>query len=156
MAELFRKRLIPSECIRLDGDKILFRSNDIIITKWNTLHPKDSFAWGISCYVLKAGYKISKFFKSDNSLAYIYCDIIDTDYDESSDTFIFTDLLADVIIENDGRILVVDIDELADAYERGIISHELLPLALRRLDALLNLAYSGQICQYTGLIDEYL
>lgn len=156
MPELFRKRLIPNECIRLEGDKILFCSDDIIITQWTTIHPKESFAWGISCYVLQSGYKISKFFKADNSLAYIYCDIIDTVYDKSSDSFIFTDLLADVIIENDGRVLVVDIDELADAYDDGIITHDLLSLALRRLNSLLMIAYNGEIKQYTDLIDRYL
>lgn len=156
MAELFRKRLIPDECIHLDGDRILYHDDDVIITRWETLHPKDAFAWGISCYVPGSGYKISKFFKSDNSLAYIYCDIINTYYDADKDSYIFTDLLADVIIENDGRIRVVDIDELADAFDGGIISHELLSLALRRLDSLLSLAYSGDISRYTKLIDKYV
>lgn len=156
MTELFRKRLIPDECIHLDGDRILYHDDGVIITRWETLHPKDTFAWGISCYVPGSGYKISKFFKSDNSPAYIYCDIIDTYYDAVKDSYIFTDLLADVIIENDGRIRVVDIDELADAFDGGIISHELLSLALRRLDSLLSLAYSGDISRYTKLIDKYV
>ena len=156
MAALFRKRLIPDECIRLDNDTILYRSDNIIVTRWNTFRPKSAFSWGISCYVIDKGYKVSRFFKEDNSLAYIYCDIIDTIHSTGDDSYIFTDLLADVIIENNGMVRVVDIDELADAYDSSIISQELLSLALRRLDALLKIVYDGSISIYTDIIDRYI
>ena len=102
MPELYRKRLIPSECIHLKNDTIVSISDGHIITRWKTLHPKEEFSYGISYYVVKHGWKISKFYKENGTLAYIYCDIIDTSYDKNTDTYIFTDLLADVIIENDG------------------------------------------------------
>ena len=47
-------------------------------------------------------------------------------------------------------------DELADAYDSSIISHELLSLALRRLDALLKIVYDGSISIYTDIIDRYI
>ena len=113
MPALYRKRLIPSECIHLKDDIIVSCSDDYIITRWNTLHPKEDFSHGISYYAINKGWKISKFYKKDNTLAYIYCDIIDTHYDKNTDSYTFTDLLADVIIENNGLVRVVDLDELA-------------------------------------------
>lgn len=156
MSEFFRKRLIPDECINLSDDELLYKDDDFIIMRWHTFRPKEAFSWGISVYCLKEGHKISKFFKEDNSLAYIYCDIIDTEYDKNNDRYIFTDLLADVIIENDGQVHVVDVDELADAFESGILSKELLCVSLRRLDALLSKVYSTKLEEYTKKMDAYL
>ena len=66
---------------------------------------------------------------------YWYCDIIETNYEKDSDTYVFTDLLADVIVKPDGNTRVVDLDELADAFERG------MSCALRQLDDLLQAIY---------------
>lgn len=110
----------------LKNDTIVSISDGHIITRWKTLHPKEEFSYGISYYVVKHGWKISKFYKENGTLAYIYCDIIDTSYDKNTDTYIFTDLLADVIIENDGFVRVVDLDELADACRMSIISNDML------------------------------
>lgn len=155
MAVLYRKRLIPDECICLDGDTVVFRDNEYIITTWHTFRPKDNFARGISLYVLDKGFKISYFLKDNGSLCYIYCDIIDVSHSAETDTFVFTDLLADVIIENDGSMRVVDLDELADCCRDGIISNELLMESLYRLDALLRCIYSGEFKKYTDLLDIY-
>ena len=43
MPELYRKRLIPSECIHLKNDTIVSISDGHIITRWKTLHPKEEF-----------------------------------------------------------------------------------------------------------------
>ena len=43
---LYRKRLIPEECIELKDDILLYRDNELIITKWNTLHPKKTLHHG--------------------------------------------------------------------------------------------------------------
>ena len=155
MPELYRKRLIPSECIHLKNDTIVSISDGHIITRWKTLHPKEEFSYGISYYVVKHGWKISKFYKENGTLAYIYCDIIDTSYDKNTDTYIFTDLLADVIIENDGFVRVVDLDELADACRMSIISNDMLVTSLYRLNALLSIIYNGDFKDYLDELERY-
>lgn len=154
MTKLYRKRLIPDECILLKDDVIVQRDPDEIITKWKTLHPKPDFSHGTSYYCLKEGWKISIFYKSDNSIAYTYCDIIDTTYDANTDTYVFTDLLADVIIDNTGFVRVVDLDELAEACSLGIISNEMLVRSLHQLNALLSIIYSGEFEKYLDVIRE--
>ena len=69
---LYRKRLIPEECILLKDDIILEYNDDIILTKWNALKPKKDLHHGYSCYFKKEGYKVSKFYQADNSLLYWY------------------------------------------------------------------------------------
>ncbi len=155
MPTLYRKRLIPDECVNLKDDKIIFIDSETIITSWNTFRPKAEFTHGTSYYVLKEGFKISKFYKTDNSLAYIYCDIISTSYDEASDTYVFTDLLADVIIENDGRVRVVDLDELGDALTDNVLSKELMSDALHKLNNLLATIYDGSFAQYLEVLESH-
>ena len=49
---LYRKRIIPKECVLLKDDIILFRDENIIITKWNALKPKKNLHHGYSCYLI--------------------------------------------------------------------------------------------------------
>ena len=156
MTQLFRKRLIPDECIPLDQDRILYQDESKLISGWKTLHPKAAFASGFSYYVMNHGWKISKFFTQEHKLAYIYCDIIDVAHDAVLDKLVFTDLLADVIIENDGRVRVVDLDELADACQQQIISNDLLIIALHRLNDLLAIIDNGSFQQYISELDAYI
>ena len=65
--QLFRRRLIPDECILLKDDVIVSQSDDHIITTWTTLNPKICFHNGCSCYFLKEGFKLSKFYRHDGS-----------------------------------------------------------------------------------------
>ena len=65
---LYRKRLIPEECILLKDDELLYRDEKKIITRWNTLRPKKDLHHGFSCYFLDKGIKVSKFYKADGSL----------------------------------------------------------------------------------------
>ena len=60
--KLYRKRIIPNECIHLKEDIIIFQDESLIITKWNALKPKKELHHGFSCYFLKEGYKVSSFF----------------------------------------------------------------------------------------------
>ena len=62
---LYRKRLIPEECVLLKDDVILLCNEDIIITQWKALKPKKDLHHGYSCYFLKEGYKVSKFYRRD-------------------------------------------------------------------------------------------
>ncbi|MGN0317207.1 MAG: DUF402 domain-containing protein [Lachnospira sp.] len=156
MTTLFRRRLMPDECILLEDDNIVLNEKDAIITTWKTFRPKPEFSHGISYYVIDKGYKVSRFLKEDGTLAYIYCDIIDTTYDETTDTYTFIDLLADVIIENDGRMRVVDLDELGDAVADGTITAAQLSDALHKLNNLLTEIYDGRFNSYLQKIDKYL
>lgn len=151
---IYRKRIIPDECICLKDDIILYRDKEVIITKWTTLHPKKTLHHGYSCYFLDRGFKISKFYDHDGQLISWYCDIITHSYNEAEDTYVFTDLLADVIVYPDGFVRVVDLDELADALRDGLISDELMQLALRHLDKLLSVIYKGGFPRLQKYIDD--
>jgi len=155
MPTLFRKRLMPDECINLKDDKIVFIKDNVIITSWETFRPKAEFTHGASYYVIDEGFKISKFYRADNTLAYIYCDIIDTEYDKATDTYVFTDLLADVIVENNGLVRVVDLDELGDALQDGTIDATRLSDALKKLNTLLSYIYDGSFSKYLDVLEQY-
>ncbi|MCM1135646.1 MAG: DUF402 domain-containing protein [Clostridium sp.] len=140
---LYRRRIIPDECILLKDDVILSCSEERIITSWRALRPKKDLHHGCSCYFLKEGFKVSKFCYEDGSLLYWYCDIVDFDYHPDENSLIVTDLLADVIIYPDGFVKVVDLDELVTALESRSISLDTLKLSLVHLNKLLQIIYSG-------------
>lgn len=139
--QIYRRRLIPEECILLKDDVIVAQNEDMIITKWNTLNPKTTFSHGSSCYFLKEGIKVSKMYRHDGSLLQWYCDVVCYDYNCEENTLVVTDLLADVIISPDGNVHVLDLDELAEAFENGLISAEQMSTCLRQLNNLLTLIY---------------
>ena len=152
---LYRKRIIPEECIELKDDVVLYRDKEVIITRWMTLHPKKTLHHGYSCYFLDRGFKVSKFYGHDNELISWYCDIISHTWDASTDTYVFTDLLADVIVYPDGFVRVVDLDELADALENGLITSAQLQTALRHLDKLLSIIYKGGFPRLQKYIEDW-
>lgn len=142
--KLYIKKIIPSEFLLLKGDKIESADEETIVTSWTTINPKPEFSHGCSCYFLKHGFKVSKLYRHDNSLLYWYCDIVDFEKNEEENSLTVTDLLADVILYPDGRIQVVDLDELADAMDKGLITPELMSTCLRRLNELLTIIYCGK------------
>jgi len=143
--KLFRKRFIPYETVYLKDDEVLACEDDIIITKWNTLKPRNDISRGVSCYFTQDGFKISKMYNAKNELVYWYCDIIDTEkHEEAGETaYVFSDLLVDIIIYANGNMKIVDIEELAEAFEEKLINEDLLKKALIRLNNLLQIIYSG-------------
>ncbi len=153
--KIYRRRMIPDECILLKDDIILEQTNDIIVTKWNTLKPRRDFHHGYSCYFLKAGYKISKFYRADNTLLYWYCDIVNYHYKEAEHALIVTDLLADVVIYPDGYVKVLDINELAIALEKNLCPPETVTQALRKLDSLLNMIYDDKFDTLSVKIEHW-
>ena len=153
--KLYRRRIIPEECVYLKDDILLYHDNEVIITKWNTLHPKKTLHHGYSCYFLERGFKVSKFYDHENQLISWYCDIIMHTFDADTNTYVFTDLLADVIIYPDGFVRVVDLDELADAQRDHLITPEEMQLALRHLDKLLSLIYKGAWPRLQKYIDDW-
>lgn len=141
ISKIFRCRLIPAEHILLKDDVIVEQNDEFVITKWNTLRPKPSFSHGCSCYFLQEGIKVSKIYREDGALVYWYCDIVDFSLDESKGSLTVTDLLADVIVYPDGHVEVVDLDELAEAMEREIITKKQMTACLRSLNHLLSMIY---------------
>jgi hypothetical protein len=89
--KLYRKRLIPEECVELKDDVVLRCDGDVIVTAWKALHPKRELSRGYSCYYLKRGIKVSKFISADGNLMYWYCDIVDYDWDQREHTALTRD-----------------------------------------------------------------
>lgn len=152
---LYRKRFIPEEMTLLKDDVLLYQDEELLITKWRVLKPRVDFQKGISFYFLKKGYKISKFFKENGDFVYYYCDIIDTCYEKETNTFIFTDLLADVIVEPTGFVRVLDLAEISDALDKNLISIDLAKKAICQLDQLLQIIYSKQLQQVLMPYERY-
>lgn len=153
---IYRKRLIPDECILLKDDTVLHRDSEIIVTSWNSLKPRKDLHHGYSCYYLSKGIKVSRFYKEDNTLLFWYCDIVDYTYYEDKDTYIVTDLLADVIVYPDGFVKVVDLDELVTARNSGILTEDMLEKSLLCLDHLLKIIYAGNFPALQKPTEEYL
>ena len=151
---LFRKRFIPEEIIELKNDNIIHFKDNIIITKWDVLKPRHDINNGISAYFINDGIKVSKIFNENGILVYWYCDIIETIYNNKTNSFTFNDLLIDILIYPDGHVEVVDMDEFADAMESGILSNSTIAAALRNADSLLKTIYSGNFNKYTSYIEN--
>ena len=147
MAELvlYRRRFIPDEKILLKDDTVVSVSDDAIVTKWEVLTKRHDFTHGMSCYYIKEGFKVSKFLDDNDN-------IIETEKD--GNTYTFNDLLADVIIHNDGKVEVVDVDEIGRALEENILPTELIAKALYRLDKLLRIIYSGEFEKYQAPLNN--
>lgn len=152
--KLYRKRLIPQECIELKDDEILFCDETLIITKWRSIHPRSDFSHGVSCYFLNEGIKMSKFYRADNSLVYWYCDIVEYEFSDNRQCMTATDLLADVIISPDGFVKVVDLDELADALQQGLIDTATMAQTLFKLNTLLSKIYDGSFSAMQKELDD--
>jgi hypothetical protein len=99
---------------------------------------------------------VSRFCREDDSLLYWYCDIVDYDYDERTDTYVVTDLLADVIVYPDGFVKVVDLDELVTARESSLLSEQMLDKSLLRLNHLLETIYAGKFDTLLAPLTEYM
>lgn len=158
--QLFRKRHIPDECVLLKNDTILFLDDSRLVTSWNVLKPRNDFASGISLFEFEKHWKITRVAKADGSLHHWYCDIMKMhiEHNESKHTACYTmeDLLIDIVLEPDGSVHTLDLDEAAEAYEKRLISGEDLSLALRAADALLRIMRSGEFSRYQAIIEQYV
>ncbi len=142
---LYRKRVIPNECILLKDDHILQCDDNTIVTAWKAIHPRSDLSHGYSCYYLKRGYKISKFYRADSSLIYWYCDIVEYQQGPEENSIVTLDLLADVVIYPDGKMRILDLDELAEASEKKLIDEKQLRRALTSLSDLMDAIYENSI-----------
>lgn len=152
--KLYRRRFIPDELKLLSDDKILYMDDALIITSWNTLKPRSDFASGISAYYRKEGFKISRHYGADGSFTRWYCDICMES--ANGNDIVFSDLLIDVVIFPDGTVRVVDLDEAADALDRGLITADMLSQALRSTDKLLACIHQDRFSELTACMAEYI
>ena len=152
---LYRKRIIPDECVLSKDDIILQISDDTIVTKWNALKPRKDLHHGYSCYYLKEGFKMSKFYDAESQLLYWYFDIVEYDFHADKNEYIVTDLLADVIVYPDGLIKVIDLDELAAAFDSGRLTDYQLKKCLLSLNNLLSTIYSPKFSALKLSLEQY-
>lgn len=140
---ILRKRFIPYEVVDISGDELLFRSEELLVTRWITIKPRPDFYGGISYAFLKEGFKLGRFYDSSGRFLYWYCDVVDVLYDSEKDEYTFEDLLVDIKVMPGGEIKLLDADELATALEEGLIKVEQACRALKTMDRLLRLIYEG-------------
>ena len=153
--KLYRKRYIPNEMILLKDDEILLAKPDLIVTKWDVLNPRKDLARGYSAYYIDKNIKISKMYNDKDQLVYWYCDIIHTEKPDDI-TYIFHDLLVDVIVPPEGWPRVVDLDEVADVIEQpGGFPKELIAEAMRATNYLLSIIYDGQFMHLAKVIEDF-
>lgn len=152
---LYRRRYEPEETICLKDDEILLINEDMIVTKWNCLKPRKDIASGISVYLMKEHIKVSKVLDQNGDLVYWYCDIIDTIYNPEENSYVFCDLLIDVLVYGDSSVKIVDLDELGDVLEKDFITKKQAVLALRAANNLLSVIYQNQFYKYQELIEKY-
>ena len=114
-----------------------------MITKWNTIHPREDIARGISFTYLKKGFKISKIFDKNNKFVFWYCDIIEVIIDDENNIITVIDLLVDVKIMPDGKVLILDVEEVALAIDNSLITQKQASNALKKLNKLLDIIYYG-------------
>ena len=149
---LYRKRLIPDECLPLDNDRIIHTDDDIIVTEWDPIHPRKDIKHGYSCFFLKRNFKVSLFMGPDEKPLYWYCDIVDLNIENKDYTF--RDLLADVVVYPDNKSKVLDLDELSEALLKGLLSKEDVAKALSTVNELLNIIYAGNFTTLTKEITD--
>lgn len=141
--KMFRKRYVPEEIVDISSDYILERNENIIVTKWKPINPREDIGGGISYIFLKRGYKISKIFDAKGKFIYWYCDIIETEYNEAKDEYVFTDLLVDLKVYADGKYEVLDFSELTDIYKENKITKEQLLSAIKGINTLIEMVQNN-------------
>jgi hypothetical protein len=143
MPRIRRIRYIPAETVDISSDHLLLRDEEHLITEWKPIRPRADIHGGISCVFLSKGIKVSQFLDARGALLYWYIDLVEVRHDPATDAFDLHDLLADVRVMPDGRVEVIDLDELADALEQQLITPGQGVLALRILHQLLHDLQTG-------------
>jgi uncharacterized protein len=152
---ILRTRYIPFETVDISSDEMLYRDDDILITRWKAIKPRADISGGISYTFLKEGIKISRFYDANKKFVYWYCDIIDVEYDRAVDQYTFIDLLLDVKLMPNGTMKVLDADELAIALEEGLITQEQACSSLKKMDYILQKVYNNSFPPAICLDERY-
>jgi protein associated with RNAse G/E len=153
--KLYRRRFIPDELTYLADDEILRFDDEMLVTRWKSLHPRGDFDGGISVFFLKDGWKISKLLDRDGNVLHWYCDIIDIVRNEEENSLTYEDLLFDVVVSPSGKVKVLDCDEAAQAFEQGLITKEQLIHALKAMHELLEVIYHSRFDRLQAIVESY-
>lgn len=153
--QLFRHRYIPEEFTPLSEDEILRLDDNLLVTRWKTLKPRQDFVGGTSAFFMDKGWKVSKIVDCEGNVTHWYCDIIDIVKNEENNSIIYEDLLFDVVVYPNGKLKVLDSDEAADAFEKGLITKEQLLKGLRSMNELLNQIYQGRFDRLQAVVEAF-
>ena len=137
--KIYRKRFIPDEIVDISNDEVIKKTDDLIITKWIPIKPREDIGSGVSYTFFKEGYKISKFYNKNGEFLFWYCDIIDYEYNKEQDIYTFIDLLVDIKIYPDKKMELLDFGELQEAYDNKLISGKILLKAINNLNKLVTI-----------------
>lgn len=140
--KIYRKRYIPNEIVDISGDKVLQLTDELMITEWVPINPRNDISYGKSYTFFNKGWKISKFLDENKELICWYCDIVESHV--NNDEYTIIDLLVDVKIYPNGEYEVLDLDELDEAVSHGLISEDKKEEALEKLNRLLEIIKRGE------------
>lgn len=148
--EIYRKRFLPDECVKLKDDIIIENNEKYLITKWIPIKPRLDIKRGVSIVVFDKNIKISKIIDNNDEIVYYYIDIIVCDLQFNK--IVTVDYLLDIIYYEDMTIKILDLEELYKAKEKNIISKNIFDDAIKYLNNALNLIYSKEILEYIDKI----
>ena len=77
-------------------------------------------------------------------------------WDRAVNTLTVVDLLADVIVKPDGKMNVIDIDELCEAKEKLLINEQQFFISVKQLGALIKLIQDGNFSDLTDRLKEHI
>ena len=140
--KIYRKRYIPNEVVDISNDKVLFLTDELMVTEWIPINPRSDMSYGKSYTFFKKGWKISEFLNENKELICWYCDIIDSKI--LNDEYTLIDLLVDIKVYPNGEYEVLDLDELDEALSKGLIDETKKKEALEKLTALLEVIKRGK------------
>lgn len=150
--EVYRKRFIPNECIKLEDDIILENNDEYFITKWFPIKPRTDIKRGVSIVIYEKNIKISKIVDNEDKIVYYYIDIIECE--KTDEKLITTDYLLDIVYYEDMTIKILDLEELYDALYKNIITQQIFDDAINYVNKTLELIYSKEILKYIDKIRE--
>lgn len=119
---LLKHKLVPQGTVDITNDKILFFDGNFLVTQWKPENSNMNISSAISLVSIKDGYQISKKFDSNNKFVYWYCDIVKTKWTKETSCLEITDLIIDLVVFPNYQVNCIDLDELTDAKEKGLIS----------------------------------
>ncbi|WP_170105660.1 DUF402 domain-containing protein [Desmospora activa] len=92
----------------------------------------------LTYYFVKKGYTISKVFQKSGEFLYYYCDVMEM-RQVGRLRYVMVDLLLDMIVYPDGRYHLIDVDEFAEAIEKGQLKRRQQVHSLKTLDKMIQL-----------------